>query len=207
MKKTLLLCFVAALLTGCGALSHMLAHMLAQPVVSGGEGIWKYEGTTIYGSHSSFRIQNVKNGKFSVSNFLEGGYEVGYELGECPCPDPGTLKIAIKRKDELMFCVEGVPVRKEFDAGFVPFGYHPDIAHNENIRSYYFHGIDFRGSYPEVYFRSDKTYEFHYLYKPKEDSSCRCEITPIMFHADHFGGAVDDAKKDDVYKKGECSFD
>lgn len=203
MKKILLSCFVAVLLTGCGALSHMLA----KPVVSGGEGIWKYEGTTIYGSHSSFRIQNVKNGKFSVSNFLEGGYEVGYELGECPCPDPGTLKIAIKRKDELMFCVEGVPVRKEFDAGFVPFGYHPDIAHNENIRSYYFHGIDFRGSYPEVYFRSDKTYEFHYLYKPKEDSSCRCEITPIMFHADHFGGAVDDAKKDDVYKKGECSFD
>ena len=203
MKKILLSCFVAVLLTGCGALSHMLA----KPVVSGGEGIWKYEGTTIYGSHSSFRIQNVKNGEFSVSNFLEGGYEVGYELGECPCPDPGTLKIAIKRKDELMFCVEGVPVRKEFDAGFVPFGYHPDIAHNENIRSYYFHGIDFRGSYPEVYFRSDKTYEFHYLYKPKEDSSCRCEITPIMFHADHFGGAVDDAKKDDVYKKGECSFD
>lgn len=117
------------------------------------------------------------------------------------------MKIAIKRKDELMFCVEGVPVRKEFDAGFVPFGYHPDIAHNENIRSYYFHGIDFRGGYPEVYFRSDKTYEFHYLYKPKEDSPCRCEITPIMFHADHFGGAVDDAKKDDVYKKGECSFD
>lgn len=206
MKKILLSCFVAVLLTGCGALSHMLA----KPVVSGGEGIWKYESTTIYGSHSSFRIQNVKNGKFSVSNFLEGGYEVGYELGECPCRDLGTLKIAIKRKGELMFCVEGVPVREEFGAGFVLvniFGYHPDIALNENIRSYYFHGIDFRGSYPEVYFRSDKTYEFHYLYKPKEDSSCRCEITPIMFHADHFGGAVDDAKKDDVYKKGECSFD
>lgn len=203
MKKILLSCFVVVLLTGCSALSHMLA----KPVVSGGEGIWKYESTTIYGSDSSFRIQNVKNGKFSVSNFLEGGYKVGYELGECPCPDPGTLKIAIKRKDELMFCVEGVPVRKEFDAGFVPFGYHPDIAHNENIRSYYFHGIDFRGGYPKVYFRSDKTYEFHYLYKPKEDSPCRCEITPIMFHADHFGGAVDDAKKDDVHKKGECSFD
>ena len=69
MKKILLSCFVAVLLTGCGALSHMLA----QPVVSGGEGIWKYKNTTIYGSHSSFRIQNVKNGKFSVSNFLKGG--------------------------------------------------------------------------------------------------------------------------------------
>lgn len=206
MKKTLLLCFVAVLLTGCGALSHMLA----KPVVSGGEGIWKHEGTTIYGSHSSFRIQNVKNGKFSVSNFLEGGYKVGYELGECPCRDLGTLKIAIKRKGELMFCVEGVPVREEFGAGFVPvniFGYNPNIARNENIRSYYFHGIDFRGSYPKVYFRSGETYDFHYIYKPKEGNSCHCKITPIMFHADHFGGAVDDAKKDDVYKKGECSFD
>lgn len=203
MKKTLLLCFVAALLTGCGALSHMLA----KPVVSGGEGIWKHEGATIYGSHSSFRIQNIKNGKFSVSNFLEGGYKVGYELGECPCPDPGTLKIAIKRKGELMFCVEGVPLRDDGDNPINTFGGYYNITRRENIRSYYFHGINFRKNYPFVYLKPGETYEFHYFYKPKEGNPCHCKITPIMVHADHFGGAVDDAKKDDVYKKGECSFD
>ena len=206
MQKVLLLCFTAVFLTGCSAFSHMLA----KPVVSGGKGIWKYESTTIYGSVSSFRVRDIQDARFSVSNFLEGGYKVGYELGECPCPKLGTLKIAIKRKGELMFCVEGVPVKQEFGVGFVPvniFGYNPNIARNENIRSYYFHGIDFRGDYPKAYFRPDETYEFHYLYKPKEENPCRCEIAPIMLHADHFGGAVDDAKKDDVYKKGECSFD
>ncbi len=156
MQKVLLLCFTAVFLTGCSAFSHMLA----KPVVSGGKGIWKYQGTTIYGSASSFRVRDIQDARFSVSNFLEGGYEVGYELGECPCPDLGTLKIAIKRKGELMFCVEGVPVKQEFGVGFVPvniFGYNPNIAHNENIRSYHFHGIDFRGGYPEVYFRPDET--------------------------------------------------
>nr|WP_314550402.1 hypothetical protein [uncultured Ottowia sp.] len=52
MQKVLLLCFTAVFLTGCSAFSHMLA----KPVVSGGKGIWKYEGTTIYGSVSSFRV-------------------------------------------------------------------------------------------------------------------------------------------------------
>ena len=40
MQKVLLLCFTAVFLTGCSAFSHMLT----KPVVSGGKGIWKYQG-------------------------------------------------------------------------------------------------------------------------------------------------------------------
>ena len=149
---------------------------------------------------------SLKKKKFnSILSFFfqaEDGIRDSMVTGVQTCALP-----IFKRKGELMFCVEGVPVREEFGAGFVPvniFGYNPNIARNENIKSYHFHGIDFRGGYPKVYFRSGETYDFHYIYKPKEDSSCRCEITPIMFHANHFGGAVDDAKKDN-YEIGRAS--
>lgn len=43
----------------------------------------------------------------------QGNYLIGYEHENCPCANPGRLKIVVKKAGDPLFCVGGKPVKEK----------------------------------------------------------------------------------------------